>query len=171
MAHIPTRMTVRLLGGRHIYRKICRQTRQIQRTCSDTQLPMDLSTDIKKSREIFKILVRISKEYRWNLMPLPKKILFYVLSGIPSVNLQYKPTPPLRGSFFPSFSNFFSSLPSLLLSVSIFCIFHCIFIVLIVVFNILKGMILLSLSLYFFTFFCSNYDYFVVFFVLCVFRR
>jgi hypothetical protein len=41
---------------------------------------MDLLTDFKKSRGIFKILVRISKNtdgnYRQNLIPPPKKYYF-----------------------------------------------------------------------------------------------
>jgi len=66
------------------------------RPCSDIFLPMDLLTDFKKSGGIFKILVRNSKKYRRNLMPPPKKILFYVLS----VKLQYKTDhPPLRFIF------------------------------------------------------------------------
>ena len=118
MMHIPTRTTVRLLG----------QSAQLPTdeanpmcACSDTQLPTVLPTDVEKSGGIFKNLVRISKQYRWkyqrDLMPPPKKILFYFPSVIPSVNLQYKTDPPLRGSFFRDSSNFFSSPPSLLLSV------------------------------------------------------
>jgi len=73
-----------------------------------------------------------------------QKILFYVPSVILSVKLQYKTDPPSAVHFFLD-----SSHSSSLLLLQILCVSHCIFIILIVVFNILKGMILLSLSLYF----------------------
>jgi len=93
-------------------------------------------------------------------MPPPKKILFYYPLVFPSVKLQYKSAPLVR---------FFSApLISSLLLLQIIGISLCIFVVLIVVFNILKGMILLSL--HFFYFFYFNYDYFcgVLCFVYCL---
>jgi len=137
--------------------------------CSDTQLPTVLPTDVEKSGGIFKNLVRISKQYRWkyqrDLMPPPKKILFYFPSVIPSVNLQYKTDPPLRGSFFRGSSNFFSSPLSINLlrfSLYFYC-FDCSF-------QHIK-MYDSPLSLYFvFTFFLIMII-FVVFFVLCIVCR
>jgi hypothetical protein len=149
MVHIPMRATVRLPGQlAQLPMESPTDAANPMHPCSDTFLPTDVPTDFEKSKGIFKILLRNSKNtdgnYRWNLMPPPKKILFYVPSVISSVKLQYKTDPPLRGSFFLD-----SSHSSSLLLLQILCVSHCIFIILIVVFNILKCMILLSLSLYF----------------------
>jgi hypothetical protein len=92
---IPIRATVRLPGrSAHLLTEAANP----MCACFDTYLPKDVLTDFEKSGEIFKILVRNSKNtdrnYRRNLMPPPKKILFYVLSVIMSVTLQYKTQPP-----------------------------------------------------------------------------
>jgi hypothetical protein len=165
---IPIRATFRL-PGRSAY--LSTEAANPMRVCSDTYLPTDVPTDFEKSGGIFKILVRNSKNtnrnYQRNLMPPPKKILFYVPSVILSVTLQYKTHPPSVVHFFSNPSH-----SSSLLLMQILCVSHCIFIVLIVVFNILKGMILLSLSLYFCTFyFILIIIIFVVFFVLCIVCR
>jgi molybdenum cofactor biosynthesis enzyme len=97
---IPMRATVRLPGRSNLPMESLTKATNPMRDCFDTYLPTTMLMDFEKSRGIFKILVRNSKNtnrnYRRNLMPPPKKILFYV----PSVTLQYKTQPPLRGSFF-----------------------------------------------------------------------
>jgi hypothetical protein len=58
MVHIPICVTVRLPGRSA---QLPTDVANPMHLCSDTQLPMDLPTDFKKSGGIFKILVRISK--------------------------------------------------------------------------------------------------------------
>jgi len=109
---IPMRATFRL-PGRSVH--LSTEEANPMRACSDIYLPTDVPMNFKKSGGIFKILVRNSKNtnenYQQNLMPPPKKILFYVPLVIPSITLQYKTQPPLRGSFFLQSSSFIFSSP------------------------------------------------------------
>ena len=77
MVHIPMRTTVKLSSR---LAQLPMDAANPMRACSDTPLPIDLPTDFEKSRGIFKILVRISKNtdgnYRQNLIPPPKKYYF-----------------------------------------------------------------------------------------------
>jgi len=172
--HIPTRTTVRLPGRlAQLPTDLPMDKANPMCACSDTQLPTVLQTDIKKSGGIFKILVRISKQYRRkyqrDLMPPPKKILFYFPSVIPSVNLQHKTDPPSVVHFFtaPLISSlllFSSPLSINLLRFSLyFYCFDCSF-------QHIK-MYDSPLSLYFFFYFFLIMIIFVVFFVLCIVCR
>jgi len=76
MMHIQTRMTVRLPGqSAQLPMDLPMDKANPMCACSDKQLLTVLQTDIKKSGGIFKILVRISKQYRRkyqrDLMPPP----------------------------------------------------------------------------------------------------
>ena len=95
---IPMRATVRQRGrSAHLPTEAANS----MRSCSDTYLSTDVLRTSKILRD-FQILVGNLKNtnghYRQNLMPPPKKILFYVSS----VTLQCKtsPPPPLVVHFF-----------------------------------------------------------------------
>ena len=107
-----------------------------------------------------KFLVRISINYRWNLMPLT---IINVPSVIPSKKLLYKTPLPPFGLFFLSALHFYFSFP-----LRLYLVFGRGFIVFVVVLNTLKGM---YSSFFIFVFFYFNYDYFfgVLCFVYCLF--
>jgi hypothetical protein len=102
------------------------------------------------------------KKYRWNLMSLSKKILFYV----PSVTLKYKTQPPLCGSFFLWSSSFILFSPPanpLCFSLYFYC-FDCSFQ------HIKRYDSPFFIFVFFLLFFYFNYDYFcgVLCFVYCL---
>jgi hypothetical protein len=133
-------------------------------TFTDEVADVTFTNGSKSLVGFLKFLVRISINYRWNLM---SPTITNVPSVIPSEKLLYKTPLPPFGLFFLSALHLYFSSP-----LRLYLVFGRGFIVFVVVLNILKGMYSsFFIFVIFFYFFILIMIIFLVFFVLCIVCR